>query len=513
MKSEKIAIVGSGLAGLASACTLAARGYAVSVFEKNSWLGGKAAVLESDGFRFDMGPTILIQPSVLRRIFSEAGERMEDSLTLRPLEPQWRSIFEDGSVLDLHADAAKMKAELGAFAPGADEGYARFLKDSERLHEASKNYFFWRPVDSIWDTFEPSSALSLSVLRDVAGMRLGQTVTGTVKKFVKDERVAQMLEHFTQYIGSAPSSSPAVLCAIAHMQTCEGVWYPEGGIRAIPRALLSLATRLGVEFRTNAGVRRIVTEAGGATGIELESGEKIRAAAVVSNADAIRTYDELVGGEASRKLHKQRPGVEAACSGVVLYLGLRKRYEHLLHHNFIFSGNSAEEFRNIYDRGVPAPDPTCYVCSPAASDATVAPDGGDAMYILVHTPYLRSHHDWKKMLPKYRRVILEKLKRQGGMPDIEDRIAFESALTPQNIHDRYGVLNGAIYGIASHGRMNGAFKPGNVSKYVDDLYLCGGAAHPGPGMPMVMMSGWIAADALDRSAKYAKREAACEMPA
>lgn len=511
MRSEKIVIIGSGLAGLAAACTLAARGYAVSVFEKNSWLGGKAAVLESDGFRFDMGPTILIQPSVLRKIFEEAGERLDDSLTLRPLEPQWRSIFEDGSVLDLHADADKMKEELSAFSPDSNEGYVRFLKDSEKLHNASKNYFFWRPVDSIWDTFEPSSALSLSVLRDVAGMRLGQTVTGTVKKFIKDARVAQMLEHFTQYIGSAPSSSPAVLCAIAHMQTSEGVWYPKGGIRAIPNALLALAHRLGVEFRTNAGVRRIVSESGRAVGVELETGEVVRAAAVVSNADAIRTYDELIGGEASRKLHSQRPRIEAACSGVVLYLGLRKRYEHLLHHNFIFSSDSAAEFREIYDRGIPASDPTCYVCSPAASDPSVAPQGGDAMYILVHTPYLRSHHDWQKMLPEYRRVIFDKLKRQAGMSDLEERIVFESALSPQDIHDRYGVLNGAIYGIASHGRMNGAFKPGNVSKYVEDLYLCGGAAHPGPGMPMVMMSGWIAADAVDRSGKYAKREVACEV--
>ncbi len=502
----KIVVIGSGLAGLASACTLAARGYSVAVYERSAWLGGKAAVLEAEGFRFDMGPTILIQPSVLRRIFAEAGEKLEAWLPLVRLEPEWRSFFHDGSVLDLHSDLPAMKSELARFSPGSEHGYTDFLHLSEKLHETSKNYFFWRSVDSIWDTFEPSSAVSLSVLKDVAGMRLGQTVTGTVKKFVHDERVAQMLEHFTQYIGSAPSSSPAVLCAIAHMQTCEGVWYPRGGIRAIPEALLRLARKLGVEFHTGAPVKRIIVENGRAAGIELETGLRIDAEAVVSNSDAVRTYDELIGGETSKRFHKQRSNIQPACSGVVLYLGLSKRYEHLQHHNFIFSKNSAEEFDAIYRKGEPAPDPTCYVCSPAVSDPSVAPSRGDALYILVHTPYLRPHHDWKRMLPEYRRVILDKLKRHGGMPDIEQRISFERALTPQDIHERYNVLNGAIYGIASHGRMNGAFKPGNASKLVNDLYLCGGAAHPGPGMPMVMMSGWIAADALDRTGRYTRQE-------
>jgi phytoene dehydrogenase-like protein len=169
-----------------------------------------------------------------------------------------------------------------------------------------------------------------------------------------------------------------------------------------------------------------------------------------------------------------------------------------LHHNFIFSRDPHEEFDFIYRRGEPAPDPTCYVCAPARTEPGVAPQGGEALYVLVHTPFLRPHHDWRNMFPAYRRVILEKLKRTGGMADIESRIRVERWLTPQDIHDRYQVLNGAIYGLASHGRLTGAFKPGNRSPDVRGLYLAGGAAHPGPGMPMVMMSGWIAADTLDR---------------
>jgi phytoene dehydrogenase-like protein len=193
---------------------------------------------------------------------------------------------------------------------------------------------------------------------------------------------------------------------------------------------------------------------------------------------------------------------------VVLYLGLRERYDELLHHNFVFSRDPHEEFESIYRRGEPAADPTCYVCAPARTEPEVAPEGGEALYVLVHTPYLRPHHDWSAMLPSYRRTILQKLKTTAGLVDIEKRIEVERVLTPQDIHDRYRVLNGAIYGLASHGRFLGAFKPHNRSCDVRGLYLAGGAAHPGPGMPMVMMSGWIAADALHQDLAGTSREPA-----
>jgi len=185
----------------------------------------------------------------------------------------------------------------------------------------------------------------------------------------------------------------------------------------------------------------------------------------------------------------------------VLYLGLNKRYDHLAHHDFVFSRDPDEEFHAIYDLGIPAPDPTCYLACTARTDPNSAPAGGEALYVLVHTPYLRPGQDWTEIFPNYRQVILDKLKKTAGLHDIEERIVFEHHLTPQDIHDRYRVLNGAIYGISSHGRFMGAFKPANRSAEVNGLYLAGGAAHPGPGMPMVMMSGWIAADSLDMDAK------------
>ena len=196
--SSTVGVIGSGLGGLSAACVLAARGYKVSIFEKNDWVGGKAAVLNTDGFRFDMGPTILICPSVLRKVFAEAGRDLSRYLNLVPLEPQWRSFFQDGSVLDLCGDQARMKAELDRFAPGASLGYEKFSTRSEELHQISNRFFFWRSVGSIKDTFETGSALNLSLLRDVSRMRLGHTVAGTIRKDIKDTRVAQMLDHMVQ---------------------------------------------------------------------------------------------------------------------------------------------------------------------------------------------------------------------------------------------------------------------------------------------------------------------------
>ncbi len=503
--SNPSVVIGAGLGGLAAAVTLAARGHAVTVIERNPWVGGKAAVLEHEGYRFDMGPTILTVPSVLKRVFAEAGERLEDHVELVRLDPQWRSFFADGTDLDLAQDTGVMARRIGTFSgDGSSEvGYRRFSEISRRLADISRKYYFYKSVGGITDLFRNVIDGDESVLRllaDCTQIRAGRSVGGTIRAHIADPRVAQMLDHFTQYVGSAPDNSPAVLAGIANLQTDEGVWYPMGGIGAVPAALRSLALRLGVVFRTGVAVERIrLDDDGRAKSVVLADGETIEADAVVSNMDAVRTFDELVGGQAGRRFSKQWRGqVEPACSGVVLYLGLKERYEHLAHHNFVFSGTPEEEFHQIYEQGRPADKPTVYLCAPSGTEPGVAPPGGEALYALVHTPYLRPHHRWDALFPPYRERIFDVLAEVAGLHDLRDRIVFESSLTPADIHRRYRVLNGAIYGIASHGLWNGAFKPANRSAQVPGLYLAGGAAHPGPGMPMVLMSGWIAADTLHR---------------
>ncbi|MEM9250971.1 MAG: phytoene desaturase family protein [Planctomycetota bacterium] len=505
--STDTVVIGSGLAGLSAACTLAARGRKVTVLEKNPWLGGKAAVLNQDGYRFDMGPTILTMPRVLERVFEEADRDISDYLDLRRLDPQWRCFFDEqmgGGVLDLRESVADMQQVIREHGNGHGEAtanaYADFIKYTERLHRISDEFFFWKSVGGIGDIFDPSNTFNLSTLSDVLSMRMGKSFAGTIRKYIKDDRLAQLIDHFTQYVGSSPFASPAILCSIASMQVNEGVWYPIGGTRAVPEALSKLAGELGVELRTSVDVNRLEIERDRVVAVHTEDGERIACDSVVSNMDAVRTHRELIGGAIGERFNAKRE-YEPACSGVVLYLGLKERYEHTAHHNFVFSRDPHEEFHAIYDLGEPAPDPTCYLACPSHTETDVAPEGGEALYVLVHTPFMRPRHDWTpsgELFTTYRQTILDKLKRTAGMEDIEDRIATEAHLTPRDIHNRYRVLNGAIYGLASHGKWTGAFKPANHSTVVRGLYLAGGAAHPGPGMPMVLMSGWIAADTLDQ---------------
>ena len=297
----RVGVVGSGLAGLAAACTLAARGHKVTVFEKNAWLGGKAAQLKEEGFRFDMGPTILIQPSVLRKIFAEAGKKLDDYVTMVRLDPQWRCFFDDGATIDLLDDEAAMAANLEARWPRMGDGYKRLMKLSEELHDISERFFFWKSVGTMMDTFEIGGAFDIKVLRDVMKMRLGGTVAGTIREFIPDPNMAQMLDHMVQYVGSSPDASPAILTAIGHMQMQEGIWYPMGGTRAVPEAMVKLATELGVTFHTSTDVARLTTEGDRVTGLEHDRRSSTHAFdAIVSNEDCGAHASRTSRGHACR---------------------------------------------------------------------------------------------------------------------------------------------------------------------------------------------------------------------
>ena len=207
-----------------------------------------------------------------------------------------------------------------------------------------------------------------------------------------------MLDHFVQYVGSSPYGAPAVLCAIAHMQTADGVWYPMGGTRAVAEALVKLAGELGVDVPSRHGCDQIAIENGAVTGLVTASGDDRPTIGVISNMDSVRTYRELVGGEVGQ--HFARKDLEPACSGVVLYLGLNKRYDHLAPPRFRLLARSGGGVRlHLSAAASPRPIPTCYIAAPSGTDPSVAPEGGEALYVLVHTPYLRPHHDWTTDVP------------------------------------------------------------------------------------------------------------------
>lgn len=491
-------VVGGGLAGLAAAAELGSAGFAVTIVEKNMHLGGKMNVLRQEGFRFDMGPTILTLPDVFRGIVKRSGRRLDryaDGLVELPL--QWRCMYEDGKVVDLYKGEERAAAEFDrVLGPGTGDQYRSFMGFARRMHKLSERVFYFRDLGSALDMMKSQPLVDPKLMGDVMAMRMHSTVAGTIDKHVSEPHLKQLCEHFLQYVGSSPFLAPAILSLIAAAQSEQGVWYARGGTRYIADTLERIVREQGATVLTGRAVKRIIDDGGHASGVELEDGTRLDADLVVSNCDTQRTNRDLVGGELGRReqeaiAEKYTP----ACSGVVLYLGLNKRYDHLEHHNFLFSKNSHDEFGDIYDRGVPARDPTLYIAAPAKTDPSVAPPGGEALYILVHTAYVRPGQRWEGpggLMGQYRPVIIEKLKR-FGMKDIESRIVVDRAVSPQWIGDMYNCEGGAIYGLASHGRLHGGFKPRNRSRVLRGLYLCGGSANPGPGVPMVLMSGVTAA--------------------
>lgn len=506
-QSKHAVVIGAGLAGLSAACELSTHGYRVTIVDQNHHLGGKMNLLTERGFRFDMGPTIITLPEVLRGIIKRSGRRVEDYINLIDLDPQWRCHFEDGTVVDLRRDPAAFARQIDEQFPAEKpgQGYLKFLDYARRMFRLSEKVFFYNDLGGVGDMMK-SSPPDPALLGDVLNMRMYSTVGATVHKHITEPHVRQVCEHFLQYVGSSPFLAPAILSLIAAAQADHGCWYAmapdgtDGGTRMVARTVARIAQEQGVRPVLGKRVTRILHAGERATGVLLDDGTTIEADIVVSNCDVQRTHRDLLAGTpgAQGRAESIAAKYEPACSGVVLYLGLDRQYEHLAHHNFIFSGNSEQEFDDIYRRGIPARDPTLYLAVPSRTDPTQAPAGGEALYILVHTAYKRKEHRWEGpggMLEKYKPIILDKLRR-FGMQDIDQHIVVDRWLTPDGIDSMYNAEGGAIYGLASHGKLAGGFKPRNRSRVLKNLYLAGGSANPGPGVPMVLMSGVTAARAV-----------------
>lgn len=497
--SKRVVVIGGGLAGLSASVELARTGCQVTIVERNDHLGGKMNVLEVDGYSFDMGPTIITMPDVFRGIVERTGRNVSDYCELIDLDPQWRCFYEDGTVLDLHKDVLQMRRSLDELFPetGTGEGYQRFVEYSRKMYQLSEQVFFFRDVGGVRDVMKAVPPTDWNLMKDVLAMRIHSTVGATVKKHIGDPRARQLVEHFLQYVGSSPFLAPAILSLIASAQVDHGCWYPMGGTRMIARTLERILREMDVDIRLGRSVEGLRKNGDTVTGVELDDGTVIDADAVVSNCDIQRTHRDIDGSQQALR-HQKSIGskYEPACSGVVLYLGLDRQYDHLLHHNFVFSRDPKEEFNDIYGSGIPARDPSLYLAVPSRTDPGQAPEGCEALYILVHTAWRRPDQSWDGpggMLESYRDVIIEKLKNCGRMPDIEDHIVVERSLTPSGIEQMYNAEGGAIYGLASHGRLGGGFKPKNRSRVHSNLYLAGGSSNPGPGVPMVLMSGVTAA--------------------
>jgi diapolycopene oxygenase len=488
----KVAVVGGGLAGLSAAIRLRADGHDVTVFEKNERAGGKLNIREGKGYQFDTGPSILTMPWILEKLFASAGCNIADYMNIVRVEPQWRSIFEDGTTIDMSADLPTMVAELEKISHEDSAALFDYLSYSYKQYELCMKSFYAQSISNL------AELRSLHTLRELLAMDPLKTVSQATRKFFKDPRVQQMYDFLVMYVGSSPYHSPAILSQLAHVQMGLGIYYVQGGMYNIARGMLKVLGELGVTIHTNAKVAKIEHANGKATGITLESGETFQADLVVSNLEAIPAYQSVLANLPQAKLETKRlEKFNPTVSGLVMLLGVNRKYEQFTHHNFFFSRNPELEFQQIYDQEIPADDPTVYVGISSKTDPSQAPEHGDNWFILTHVPPLKEGESWEQHRARYRELVLDILERMGAT-DLRQHIEFEYQFIPDDLRSLYGANGGSIYGVAADKKRNGGFKIPSRSTVLSNLYFVGGSTHPGGGVPMVTLSGQLTADLIKK---------------
>ncbi|MCX8198125.1 MAG: phytoene desaturase family protein [Candidatus Micrarchaeota archaeon] len=477
----KVAIIGAGVGGMASACRLAKLGCEVEIYEKNSKAGGRLSNFQENGFRVDTGPTLLLMPWVLRRLFEDLGRKMEDYLELKQLHPIYRIYFEDGSRIEPSSDAKKMIEEISKISKKDADAYSRYLADYRKYYQIALSEFIEKNFDSPLDML---SLRSISALLSSGALRDMYSKTGD---YFSDPRVRIAFSLQSVYIGAAPTKLPAVYGLIPYVEFTEGVWYPKGGLYSIAEALIALCNELGVRIHTSRGVERIMVEDGVAKGLALADGTKAEADAVISNADLPYTYLRLIDERHRPHMTDSKVlSLKTSCSAFMLYLGIEGEVG-LPHHSFILPSDYLKTFEDIFDRKAMPQKPGIYIANPCAHDSSLAPEGKSIIYVLIPVPNLSSGIDWKKEAPKLREIALRKLE-EIGVKDIEKRIVMERVFTPYDWKEAYGLENGATFGLSPHLLQSAAFRPPNKDRKIKRLYFVGASTHPGSGIPIVLLS-------------------------
>lgn len=491
MIMNHILIIGAGIGGLSTAIRLAAAGQRVTIYEKNPQVGGKMGQVVADGFRWDIGPSVITMRHVFEELFATAGRRLEDYLTLAPVDPLTRYFYPSGAMLDAAQDHKQMAEQIRQINPQDVDGYQKYLRYAEQIHRITGPVFIYDQPPT-WRSF---LRVPFSDWFKIDGLRTMQTA---IEDHVQSPELRQLLGRFATYVGGSPYLAPATLNVIAHVELSGGVWYPRGGIYAIAEAMAKLARELGVTIHTDCGVREIGVENGRFQHLLLENGETVMGTAVVSNLDVTTTRQHLLENYFNAKT--QRRGTishspsESSCSGFILLLGLNKQFPELAHHNILFSPDYPAEFDAIFAQGQPPDDPTVYIAITSKTDPQHAPPGGENWFVLVNAPPLDERYDWRANQQTYRNLVLQKIAAYGF--DVRDHIITEQVLTPHDLAKGSGAWRGALYGASPNSRWAAFKRPHNRAKEIQGLYFAGGTTHPGGGVPMVTLSGKVAAELL-----------------
>jgi phytoene desaturase len=481
--SDRVVIVGAGLGGLSCALRLASTGREVTVLEREPVPGGRAGRLEVSGYAFDTGPTVLTMPELLADAFGAVDEDMSDWLTLTRLDPAYRAHFPDGSTLDVISDSARMAAEVSRVCgPREADGYLRFAAYARRMWQLQRDDFIDRNVDG------PRDLVMLNLLRlaVAGGFRRLDTKVG---QFFRDPRTQRVFSFQSMYAGLAPHHALALYSVIAYLDTIAGVYFPRGGVHTVPVALAAAAGKHGVTFRYGITVTRVEVASGRARAVHTADGERIAADVVVLNPDLPVAYRDLLPpGAAPRRIGRLR--YSPSC--VVLHAGSTATYSKIAHHNIHFGRAWRRTFDEIIRDGRLMSDPSLLVTNPTRSDPTLAPAGRQAYYVLAPTPNLTAGIDWTSTGPRYRDELVAVLEARG-YAGFGAGIEVERLVTPAD-WAASGLAAGAPFAAAHTLRQTGPFRPPTLPAGLENVVFAGSGTQPGVGVPMVLLSGRLAAE-------------------
>ena len=481
-RSDHVVVIGGGLGGLSAALHLLGSGRSVTVIEQASEPGGRAGILRQAGYQFDTGPTVLTMPELIDEALACVGEQLSDRVELMPLRPAYRANFADGSIIDVHSDPERMADEIARVAsPKEAAGYRELVVFLRRLYQVEMSNFIDRNLDSPLHLFGRAGLrlLAMGGLRRMAP-KIGQ--------YLQDDRLRRIFSFQAMYAGLAPQDALAIYSVISYMDTVAGVYFPRGGMHAVPQALANAATEHGATIRYETRADSIEVVNGRAQAVRTCNGERIAADVVVVNADLPMAYQELLP-------HRYRPRrlgrLRYSPSCFLLHAGSPVSYPHLAHHNIFFGQAWRETFREIIERGQLMSDPSFLVSNPSQTDPALAPPGRHTYYVLFPTPNALAPVDWSLTAPRYRDEIVQALQHRG-LADFGSQIVAEATVTPADWQAQ-GLAAGAPFAAAHTFRQSGPFRFPTLDRAIENLVWCGSNVQPGVGIPMVLLSGKLAA--------------------
>ena len=485
-RSPSVVVVGSGFGGLSTACYLADAGFDVTVLEKNDGLGGRASVLEAEGFKFDMGPSWYLMPDVFERFFDHFGHEPEDFYELERLDPHYRIFFKDGDTVDITADREDMYELFDSYEPGAGDALAEYLDTSEAHYGVAMEHFIYEDRPRLRDWVD------LDVMRAAPiGLQLLGTMDDYVADYFESPKLRQIMQYTLVFLGGAPTNTPAIYNMMSHVDFNLGVYYPENGLQSVVDACVELGKGMGVEYVTDAEVSEILNRRDGFT-VESEAGT-FDSDYVVSNADYAHTERELLPEHERQYGDDYWESRTYSPSAFLLYLGVEGDVEPLEHHTLVLPTNWDPHFEQIFDDPAWPEDPAYYLCVPSKTDDSVAPEGHSNLFALV--PVAPGLDDTEEIRTWYRDLVLDDIAENTGV-ELRDRIVFEEQFSVSEFADRYNSMQGTALGLAHTLKQTALLRPSHRSEASPGLYYTGSYTTPGIGVPMCLISGEHTANAL-----------------